>query len=104
MADARVEFFPLRWAAAGRGRRFPLPSLRRRGAARTRHPRRRVYFAGAGWKACPCIDRERLGVGAVVTGPAIVEQLDATTVVPPGQRATVDRVGNLVLRAGRGAR
>jgi N-methylhydantoinase A len=64
--------------------------------------RRRVYFAGAGWRACPCLDREQLGVGGVVTGPAIVEQLDATTVVPPGRRATVDRVGNLVIRTGRG--
>jgi N-methylhydantoinase A len=43
-------------------------------------------------------------VGAVVTGPAIIEQLDATTVVPPGRRATVDRVGNLVIRAGRRTR
>jgi N-methylhydantoinase A len=40
----------------------------------------------------------------VVRGPAIVEQLDATTVVPPGQRATVDRAGNLVIRAGRRVR
>src|SRR5439155_568714 len=104
LAGAPVEVVSLRVTATGRERRFTLPSLERRGAARTRHPRRRVYFAGAGWKACPCIDRERLGVGAVVTGPAIVEQLDATTVVPPGQRATVDRVGNLVIRARRGRR
>ena len=104
LADAPVEIVTLRVAAAGRVRRFTLPPLDRRRAARTRHARRRVYFAGAGWKACPCIDRERLGAGAVVTGPAIVEQLDATTVVPPGQRAIVDRVGNLVIRAGGRAR
>ena len=45
-----------------------------------------------------------MGVGAVVTGPVIVEQLDATTVVPPGQCATVDRAGNLLIRTGRRAR
>jgi 5-oxoprolinase (ATP-hydrolysing)/N-methylhydantoinase A len=50
------------------------------------------------------VDRETLGAGAVVRGPAIVEQLDTTTVVPPGQRATVDRVGNLVIRSGGRAR
>jgi N-methylhydantoinase A len=62
-----------------------------------------VFFAGAGWKTCPCVERDQLGAGAVVAGPAIVEQLDATTVIPPGQRATVDRTGNLVVRAqGRG--
>jgi N-methylhydantoinase A len=104
LADAPVEIVTLRVAAAGRVRRFTLPSLDRRGTSRTRHPRRRVYFAGVGWKACPCIDRERLGVDAVVTGPAIVEQLDTTTVVPPGHRATVDRVGNLVIHAVRRAR
>ena len=37
-------------------------------------------------------------MGAVVTGPAIVEQPDTTTVIPPGHRARVDRVGNLVIQ------
>jgi N-methylhydantoinase A len=104
LAEAPVEIVTLRVAAAGRVRRFTLPPLDRRGTRRGPPARRRVYFAGAGWKACPCIDRDRLGVGDAVTGPAIVEQLDATTVVPPGQRATVDRAGNLVIRAGRRAR
>jgi N-methylhydantoinase A len=103
LPDAPVEIVTLRVAAAGRVRRFTLPTLGRRGAARGRSRRRRVFFAGAGWRECPCVDRETLGAGAVVTGPAIVEQLDSTTVIPPGHRATVDRVGNLVLRAG-GAR
>jgi len=75
-----------------------LPRLGRRNPSRAPSARRRVYFAGGGWTACPCIDRERLGVGAVVRGPAIVEQLDATTVVPPQHRAIVDRVGNLLVR------
>ena len=42
-------------------------------------------------------DRERLAVGAEFAGPAIVEQFDATTVVPPGWHASVDRYGNLIL-------
>ena len=58
----------------------------------------RVYFAGAGWVSCPRVDRAALGMGAVLAGPAIVEQLDSTTVVWPGQRATVDRHGNLIVR------
>ena len=104
LAEAPVEIVTLRVAAAGRVRRFSIPSLARRGTTRGRAAQRRVHFAGAGWKACPCIERDRLGVGAVVAGPAIVEQLDATTVVPPGHRATVDRAGNLVIRRGRRAR
>jgi N-methylhydantoinase A/oxoprolinase/acetone carboxylase beta subunit len=40
---------------------------------------------------------DRLAVGASFAGPAIVEQFDATSVVPPGWRATVDRYGSLIL-------
>jgi len=100
LPEAQVEIVTLRVAAAGRVRRFTLPPLGRRRPARRPAARRRVHFAGAGWTACPCIERERLGVGAVVRGPAIVEQPDATTVVPPGRRATVDRAGNLVIHLG----
>jgi N-methylhydantoinase A len=99
LPEAPVEIVTLRVAAARRVRRFRLPSLERRGPARGRPSRRRVFFAGTGWKTCPCLERDQLGAGAVVTGPAIVEQLDATTVIPPGQRAMVDRAGNLVIRA-----
>ena len=103
LPEAPVEIVTLRVAAAGRVRRFRLPSLERRGSARGRPSRRRVFFASTGWRICPCVERDQLGAGAVVTGPAIVEQLDATTVIPPGQRATVDRAGNHEIRArGRG--
>jgi N-methylhydantoinase A len=97
--EAPVEIVTLRVAAAGRVRRFRLPSLERRRPGRVRPTRRRVFFAGTGWTTCPCVEREQLGAGAVVTGPAIVEQLDATTVILPGQRALVDGAGNLVIRA-----
>jgi N-methylhydantoinase A len=39
--------------------------------------------------------REQLGVGITLTGPAIVEQLDSTTVIEPGDRMRVDGLGNL---------
>jgi N-methylhydantoinase A len=98
LPDAPVEIVTLRVIAAGRVRRFTLPPVGRASGARA--GRRRVFFAGVGWRECPCIPRDALAVGAVVRGPAIVEQLDATTVVPPGQRAVVDRVGNIVVRVG----
>jgi len=104
LTDAPVEIVTLRVAATGRVRRFTVPSLEGRRARPGRRVRRTVYFAGRGWIACPCVDREQLGVGAVVAGPGIVEQLDTTTVVPPGHRARVDGAGNLVIRAGGRAR
>jgi N-methylhydantoinase A len=41
--------------------------------------------------------RERLDVGHTITGPAIVEQLDATLVIPPGQIARVDEWKNIIV-------
>jgi N-methylhydantoinase A len=42
-------------------------------------------------------ERDRLAIGATIAGPAIVEQLDATTVIPPGWRGRVDGYRNLIL-------
>jgi N-methylhydantoinase A len=43
-------------------------------------------------------ERDRLDIGASVAGPAIVEQFDATTVIPPGWRGRVDGHRNLILQ------
>ena len=44
--------------------------------------------------------REQLGQGAVIAGPAIVEQADTTTLLPPGWRATVLAGGHMLLEPG----
>lgn len=54
-----------------------------------------------GFVACPVFDRERLGPGHELEGPAIVEQMDSTTVILPGQRARVDPYLNLLIRVER---
>ena len=48
------------------------------------------------YKKTPVYQRESLRTGDQVRGPAIVVQMDATTVVPPGWQATVDAWGNLI--------
>ena len=48
--------------------------------------RRPVWFDG-GWRETPVYQREKLPLDAVIDGPAILEQIDATTVVEPGDRA-----------------
>ena len=42
-------------------------------------------------------ERARLDIGATVAGAAIVEQFDATTLIPPPWSARVDGYGNLIL-------
>jgi N-methylhydantoinase A/oxoprolinase/acetone carboxylase beta subunit len=61
---------------------------------------RMVYFDGATPTTTALYERDKLDVGTALAGPAIVEQFDATTVVPSGWHAVVDRRRNLVLARG----
>jgi len=63
--------------------------------------RRDVWLAEAGgFVPCDVYDRERLRAGNRVSGPAVIEQMDATTLVLPGMAARVEPYLNLVLEAG----
>jgi len=58
---------------------------------------RRAYFGGeAGPRDTPVLSRRGL-VGGARAGPLIVEEYDATCVVPPGWRAALDASGNIEL-------
>ena len=57
---------------------------------------RSVYFAGRAYDT-PVFRREELAVGAKLQGPAIIQQLDTTTVLWPRQQLEVDPIGQLVL-------
>ncbi|MDB9969846.1 hydantoinase/oxoprolinase family protein [Porticoccaceae bacterium] len=56
----------------------------------------RFYYEGD-WYDSTIYDRNKLSTGLEVSGPAIVGEMDSTTVVLPGYVATVDRVGNLLI-------
>ena len=60
--------------------------------------RRRAYFPEAGgWIDCPVYDRYTLAAGLQLAGPAIVEERESTSVLPPGALATVDEYASLVV-------
>jgi N-methylhydantoinase A len=61
---------------------------------------RPVYFDARRAVRAVLYERGRLPPGARLQGPAIVEQFDATTAVPPGWSGAVDGLGNLVLQHG----
>ena len=46
----------------------------------------------------PLYNRDDLVAGTMITGPAIIDQLDSTTVVPPGVTAEVDAWLTIILR------
>ncbi len=58
---------------------------------------RRIWLDGRPVQA-RVYERESLGQGDRLVGPAIVEQPDTTVLVPDGHIATVDRFGNLLVR------
>jgi N-methylhydantoinase A len=65
-------------------------------AART--GRRRLYVdAARGWAEASVFAREALPVGVRIDGPAIINEMSATTLILPGQHASLDVFGNIIL-------
>jgi N-methylhydantoinase A len=93
-----VEIVSYRLRGIGRVPPVKLPSYRRQGLAL--RETRKARFGGVTLD-CPVYQRDRLDVDVRFEGPAIVDQLDATTVVPPGQSARVDEFKNILITVGR---
>jgi N-methylhydantoinase A len=69
----------------------------RAGGAGARPPRRAYFPEAGGWVQCAVHDRYALAAGETLAGPAIVEERESTTVLPPGVRARVDEYATLVV-------
>ena len=75
------------------------PSGRKSRLADAQTDTRPVYFDG-GFHDTPVYQREALPVDATFDGPAIVEQMDTTILVEPGDHVTSDDEGNLIIHVG----
>jgi N-methylhydantoinase A len=97
MTTQPVEIVTLRLTVTVR-RRVPPPEPPRSGRGPARMAlteKRKVWFPETGFVETPVYDRERLPAPGRIAGPAIIEQMDTTTVVPPGARVVNDRLGYL---------
>ena len=74
-------------------------ALRETQARSEQRMQRRAWFEGR-WRSVPVLRRGDLG-GRPTLGPLIVEDYDATTVVPPGWRCSREADGALLLEASR---
>lgn len=94
--ETQVEIYQLHLAAVGK---IPKPSFRPAvsvdQAPGEPAERRPVYFADEGWLDTPVYQREALAAGTRFAGPAIINQLDSTTVVPPATTAEIDEWLNI---------
>ena len=61
---------------------------------------REVMFNDNNPNSCPVYQRETLVPGQTFRGPAVVEQLDATTIIYPGDTVEIDTPGNLLITLG----
>lgn len=92
--EAEVSLFRVAVKAVGL---VPKAELRKHEAGTTTPEpagRRQVWFDGTAHDTA-IYRREDLPAGATLTGPAVIEQLDSTTVVPPGMTAQVDPYLNI---------
>ena len=91
-----VQMVNVRLTAAGR---LPPIQLVQRRASHTPTTRQRTaWFPGAGSVACAVYLRDALTPGDMLTGPAIIDALDCTAVIPPAWVGTVDPEGFVHLR------
>jgi N-methylhydantoinase A len=91
--DIEMELAVIRVRGRGLQEKVQLPAHPKGGAV---HPiaTRRLEFRSGSFEA-PVFSRDHLGSGVTLSGPAIIEQLDSTTVLPPSWRLVVDPQGNL---------
>ena len=96
-----VEVVTWKLSAIGGAPRVALAKAATSPAAGGVKGRRRAYFLEAGgWIDCPVYDRYALAAGQQLAGPAIVEERESTSVLPPGTVAVVDDYANLVVEVG----
>ncbi|WP_348521958.1 hydantoinase/oxoprolinase family protein [Bradyrhizobium sp. BR13661] len=95
--SAPVSFFRLNLKAVGVVPKAEFAIHEPTGAIPEPVGRRRVWFEGNGLDT-PVYERDDLPSGFSFQGPAIIEQVDATTVVPPGASAEVDKYLNIIIR------
>ncbi len=92
--DEAVEVVNLRAAATVSGVE---PVVRHDGGGEARIGTREAHFPGHGSRETAVYDRDRLDPGATVDGPAILEQAESTTVVPPAWSGDVLADGTLAM-------
>jgi len=93
-----VQLVTFRIEATGQVRKAEFQPQPVRGPDAVASGHREVWLDN-GFVTCPVYDREKLQAGNIFAGPAVVEQMDTTTIVPIGMNARVDAYLNLILEA-----
>jgi N-methylhydantoinase A len=102
LPEIRAVLVNLVTSVIGRRRGFALEALAGTGDGPALICTREIYADGR-WQTAAVYARDRLRPGDRIEGPAVVQQVDATTVIEPGAVAVVDKIGNLRIAVGTGS-
>jgi N-methylhydantoinase A len=94
-----VEIYGLRITAIGKVAKpvFPKTAQQPHGAVKPRSTRRVFFERAGGFVDTPVYRRADLPAGTTLTGPAVIEQLDTTTIIPTRVKASIDDYLNIIL-------
>ncbi|MCJ2530948.1 MAG: hydantoinase/oxoprolinase family protein [Candidatus Thermoplasmatota archaeon] len=97
-----VQIYGLRVTGKGLVQKPVFPKIQKGDAEKALRGKRAAYFKEEGGFVPTAVYlRSMLGAGARMEGPAIVEQMDSTIAIPPGDVAQVDGMGNIIITVGR---
>ncbi|MEP3246548.1 MAG: hydantoinase/oxoprolinase family protein [Sneathiella sp.] len=100
LPDIKAVLVNLHTAVIGRREQLDLQVLvgssQKNTLAEAMRTKRSVMFGGT-WHDTPIYRRGDLPKSLTLTGPAIIEQLDTTIIVEPGDKMTADAIGNLIV-------
>ena len=96
--DAPVELVQLRVQAIGSMAKPAIAKIDIRGQLDDARVGSQKVWTESGWQTCPIYERSLLPPGSSFSGPAVVQQFDATTWILGGQQASVDAFGHIIIR------
>ncbi|XVH33392.1 hydantoinase/oxoprolinase family protein (plasmid) [Haloferacaceae archaeon DSL9] len=97
-AEQPVEIYGLHVTGRGVVEKPSFPEIDAGDASNAFRTTREAYFEEVGdYVETNVYERDRFGAGTTIAGPAIVEQMDSTVVVPPNATAEVDSIGDIII-------
>jgi N-methylhydantoinase A len=97
--NTEIEVVMLRLVIDGRTKR-PTLGVFAGGSADAAVRERNIWFEETGFTMCKIYPRVSLRPGSQVLGPALIEEEASTTVLTPGDVATIDEIGNIFIKLG----
>jgi len=96
--DQPVEIYQLHLTAIGKTPKPSFkPAVELNADPGTPREIRSVYFGDVGWVDTPVYERDSMPAGAMFSGPAVIDQFDSTTVIPPNTTAVIDEWMNILI-------